>query len=171
MLEKVFQDHSKWINTTKKFGCSKEEAQDIVGDMYCIIGKMLNKGLDISYGDSVNYFYIYRTLKTSFLQLKNRQTKENHVPINESFDHEEKHELTRSYDSVKFLESPEPIDFEIANNKILDALDNMHWYDKKIYNLIQYDYSITELHKKTGISYHSLYNTYRKVKQQLKELL
>jgi len=157
MLEKVFDDHPKWINTTKRFGCSKEEAEDIVGDMYCIIGKMLNKGLDISYGDSVNYFYIYRTLKTSFLQLKNRQTKENAISLDNDFD--------------VYLESSEPIDFEIANNKVLDALDKMHWYDKKIYNLIQYEYSITKLHKKTGISYHSLYNTYRKVKQQLKELL
>jgi len=157
MLEKVFEDHTKWINTTKRFGCSKEEAEDIVGDMYCIIGKMLNKGLDISYGDSVNYFYIYRTLKTSFLQLKNRQTKENTISLDNDFD--------------VYLESSEPIDFDIANNKILDALDKMHWYDKKIYNLIQYEYSITKLHKKTGISYHSLYNTYRKVKQQLKELL
>ena len=157
MLEKVFDDHTKWINTTKRFGCSKEEAEDIVGDMYCIIGKMLNKGLDISYGDSVNYFYIYRTLKTSFLQLKNKQTKENAISLDNDFD--------------VYLESSEPIDFDIANNKILDALDKMHWYDKKIYNLIQYEYSITKLHKKTGISYHSLYNTYRKVKQQLKELL
>ena len=157
MLEKVFDDHTKWINTTKRFGCSKEEAEDIVGDMYYIIGKMLNKGLDISYGDSVNYFYIYRTLKTSFLQLKNRQTKENAISLDNDFD--------------VYLESSEPIDFDIANNKVLDALDKMHWYDKKIYNLIQYEYSITKLHKKTGISYHSLYNTYRKVKQQLKELL
>lgn len=66
MLEKVYQSHNKWINTVLKFGCSKEEAEDIVGDMYCIIGRMLKKGLNISYGDDVNYYYIYLTLKSSF---------------------------------------------------------------------------------------------------------
>ena len=48
-------------------------------------------------------------------------------------------------------------------------LDKFHWYDKKVYNLIQYDYSIRELSEKTNISYHSLYNTYRGVKKKLKE--
>ena len=63
MLEKVFSSHDKWINTTLKFGCTKYEAEDIVGEMYVIIGTMLNKGLDISYKSEVNYYYIYRTLK------------------------------------------------------------------------------------------------------------
>ena len=81
MLEKVFKDHKKWINTVLKFGCSKTEAEDIVGDMYVIIGKMLNNGLNIAYGDEVNYYYIYRTLRTSFLQLCNKKKKENKVPL------------------------------------------------------------------------------------------
>ncbi len=42
---------------------------------------------------------------------------------------------------------------------------------KKYIILIQDEYSITELSKKTNITYHSLYNTYRKVKDRLKEKL
>ena len=30
MLEKIFESHNKWINTTLKFGCNREEAEDIV---------------------------------------------------------------------------------------------------------------------------------------------
>ena len=33
MFEKIYQDHAKWINTTLKFGCTKEEAEDIVGNV------------------------------------------------------------------------------------------------------------------------------------------
>ena len=62
MLEKVYESHNKWINTVLKLGANKHEAQDIVGNMYLTIGQMLNKGLDISYGDDVNYFYIYKNL-------------------------------------------------------------------------------------------------------------
>lgn len=155
MLKKIFKDHLKWINTTKKFGCTQEEAEDIVGNMYCIIGKMLNKGLDISYGDEVNYYYIYMTLRTSFLQLKNKQKKMNNV----------------SLDFTQELAEDEYINFDEANDIVEDKLDTLHWYDKKVYNLIQDEYSIRELSNKTGITYHSLYNTLRKVKEQLKEEL
>ena len=153
MLEKIFDAHNKWINTVLKFGCSQEEAEDIVGDMYCIIGKMLSKGLDISYGDDVNYYYIYLTLKTSFLQLKKRKEKEG----------------KKSIDLVYNLESGEYIDFETENNKVEDELERLHWYDRKVYNMIQNEYTITELSNKTTISYHSLYNTFRKVKKRLKQ--
>ena len=153
MLEKIFNAHNKWINTVLKFGCSQEEAEDIVGDMYCIIGKMLTKGLDISYGDDVNYYYIYLTLKTSFLQLKKRKEKEG----------------KKSIDLVYNLESGDYIDFETENNKVEDELERLHWYDRKVYNMIQNEYTITELSNKTTISYHSLYNTFRKVKKRLKQ--
>lgn len=152
MLAKVFDSHKKWVNTTKKFGCTTEEAEDIVGDMYVIIGKMLNKGLNISYGDEVNYYYIYRTLRTSFLQMKNKNNKENKISI----------------DLVLDLESEGYVDFNTNNEIVLNELNSLHWYDRKVYNLIQDGSSITELAKKTNITYHSVYNTYRKVKYKLK---
>lgn len=153
MLEKIYASHNKWINTVLKFGCTQDEAEDIVGNMYVIIGTMLKKGLNIAYGDDVNYYYIYLTLKTSFLQMKNRQTKEKKVSI----------------DLVLDIESGEYVDFDAANDIVLEELDNVHWYDKKVFELIQGEYSITELSNKTNITYHSLYNTYRKTKQKLKD--
>jgi len=155
MLEKIFESHNKWINTTLKFGCNREEAEDIVSHMYLVIGKMLKKGLDITYGDEVNYYYIYLTLRTTFLQMKNKQNKQNKI----------------SLDLVLDLESGEYIDFYDANDSVEQELSKLHWYDRKVYNLIQDEYSITELSKKTNITYHSLYNTYRKVKDKLKEKL
>ena len=47
----------------------------------------------------------------------------------------------------------------------------MHWYDKKIYLIIEGGESIAELSRKTHIKYYSLYNTYHKVKEKLKLLL
>jgi DNA-directed RNA polymerase specialized sigma24 family protein len=152
MLSKVFKDHNKWINTTKKFGCTKQEAEDIVGDMYVIIGGMLTRGLNISYGNEVNYYYIYMTLRTTFLQLKKKQDRM----------------LTVHIEDVSNLYTSELVDFDSANETVLEELNKLHWYDRKIYNLIQYEYTITELAKKTNISYHSIYNTYRKVKTNLK---
>jgi len=153
MLEKVFKDHKKWINTTIKMGCTREQAEDIVGEMYVNVGTMLNKGLDITYGDEVNYFYIYRALRNAFINFKKKQVKEQSISI----------------DLTDGLKQPEYIDFESVNEEVEKELDKFHWYDKKVYNLIQYEYSIRELSEKTNISYHSLYNTYRGVKKKLKE--
>ena len=50
-------------------------------------------------------------------------------------------------------------------------LDSMFWYDAKIYRIIESGVSIKELSRKTKISYYSLYRTYNKVKNKLKELL
>ena len=151
MFQKIYNDHNKWINTTLKFGCTKEEAEDIVGNMYVIIGGMLNKGLDISYNGEVNYYYIYKTLKTSFFQMYNRKKKQNNV----------------SLDLVIDLESGTYIDYDEKNDILSEELSSLGWYDRKVFELIQNEYSITELSNKTTISYHSLYNTYRKTKKKL----
>lgn len=163
MLEKIFTSHKKWINTTIKFGCSKEEAEDIVGQMYLIIGKMLKKGLNIAYGDEVNYYYIYLTLRTTFLQMKNKQKKENKAILIQDTDN--------SINYFDTLEVDTEIDFNKAEDIVLNELDKLHWYDRKVFNLIENGMTLTELSNKTGIYYHSLYNTYRKTKTKLKEQL
>ena len=99
--------HNKWINTVIKFGCTKDEAEDIVSNMYLIIARMLKKGLNISYGDDVNYYYIYLTLRTSFLQMYNKKKKENKV----------------SLDLVLDLESQEYIDYDSADETLSKELE------------------------------------------------
>jgi Mor family transcriptional regulator len=47
----------------------------------------------------------------------------------------------------------------------------MYWYDAKVYEIIEGGESISELSRKTNISYYSLYNTYRKVKEKLKQYI
>jgi len=150
-INKLYQSHNKWVNTALKFGCSREDAEDIVGDMYLTITKMLSNGLDISYKDDINYFYIYKCLKSNYLQLYNKRKKENSI----------------SLDNTNELTDGEYINFYEANTIIEEQLDKMHWYNKKVFNLIQNEYNITELSRKTNIPYHSLYNTYKNTKQKL----
>lgn len=134
-------------------GCTQEEAEDIVGDMYINVAKLIERGLIPMYGDEINYFYIYRALRNKFINFKNKQQKMNSV----------------SLDFTQELEEAEFIDFDEANDIIQEKLKTMHWYDQKVYNMIQDGYSIRELSDKTNITYHSIYNTYRKVKEELKK--
>jgi hypothetical protein len=62
-------------------------------------------------------------------------------------------------------------DIDRIYNEILGDLKKMHWYDRKIFEYIDEGESIPGLSKKTDISYYSVYNTYKKVLETLKNKL
>lgn len=157
IITQIYKDHKKWINTSKKFGCTLEEAEDIVGDMYLILTKAVKKGLDITFDDGYNYYYVYRTLKTSFLKLKNKQNKENNIELDAI-----ELDVTSSVD-VNFQQSK-----EIVENYLRDKVD---FYSRNVYQIIESGKSFTELSKQSGINYYHLYHTYRQVKKELKKQL
>ena len=67
------------------------------------------------------------------------------------------------------IEDEQEVEYKKKYEIILEELDNMYWYDKKVYEIIESGESISELSRKTNISYYSLYNTYKKVKKYLKD--
>ena len=58
--------------------------------------------------------------------------------------------------------------YEEKYDTIMTAMDELYWYDRKVYEIIDDGLSISELSRKTKISYYSLYNTFNKVKKFLK---
>jgi DNA-directed RNA polymerase specialized sigma24 family protein len=154
ILKKLFERHKDWCDIVESFGCNPQTAEDIVQEMYLKIGKLVAQGKDITFGNDVNHFYIFRTLTTIFLDYKRRERKEG------DFDFD-------NYD----IEDEQEVEYKKKYEIILEELDNMYWYDKKVYEIIESGESISELSRKTNISYYSLYNTYKKVKKYLKDKL
>ena len=154
ILKKLFERHKDWCDIVESFGCNPQTAEDIVQEMYLKIGKLVAQGKDITFGNDVNHFYIFRTLTTIFLDYKRRERKEG------DFDFD-------NYD----IEDEQEVESKKKYEIILEELDNMYWYDKKVYEIIESGESISELSRKTNISYYSLYNTYKKVKKYLKDKL
>ena len=152
VLKKLFERHKDWCDIVESFGCNPQTAEDIVQEMYLKIGKLVAQGKDITFGNDVNHFYIFRTLTTIFLDYKRRERKEG------DFDFD-------NYD----IEDEQEVEYKKKYEIILEELDNMYWYDKKVYEIIESGESISELSRKTNISYYSLYNTYKKVKKYLKD--
>ena len=74
-LEKIASKHQDWLRIVRSFGCEGEVCEDVVQEAYLKIHTLLNKGLDISYDDDINYFYMYRTLKSLFLDLCRKESK------------------------------------------------------------------------------------------------
>jgi len=150
--------HKDWIKIVNSFGCDVSVSEDLVQEMYIKIQLKLEKGLDISYNkDDVNYYYIFKTLRTLFLDLMRKTKSIKRVPIKNI----ENFESDMIYN----------IDYEKKYKLVNDELDKMYWYDKKIFELINKGESIAKLSRKTGIKYYSLYNTYKKVKDKLKQKL
>jgi hypothetical protein len=123
--------------------------------MYILLIKNTRKGIDFMYGDEINYYYVFKLLRGLYVDLIRKKSKvklvslENIEPITE-IDH-------NNYDEVY--------------QKLQEILKDMYWYDKKVYEIVEDGTNISELSRKSKISYYSLYNTYKKVKQKLKENL
>jgi len=57
-------------------------------------------------------------------------------------------------------------------HKIEKELNNMYWYDKKVFEVYYEDkHTLDSLAEKTGISRNSLFSTIKKVRTKLKEIL
>jgi hypothetical protein len=154
ILEKAAKKHKIWVNICKSFGLDHATAQDLTQEMYLKLHDVTQKGTDISYGDDdVNYYYIFKTLYTMFLQLKKKQNRVSFI----------------SEDILKNIEDGEAVEFQKVEKKFNEEFSKLHWYDQKVFEIIASGTKISELSRKTTITYISLYNTYRNVKKLLKK--
>ena len=153
-MKMVAAKHNEWLNIVLSFGCKPEIAEDIVQEMYIKIQLKLEKGLDIMYNEKeINYYYIFKTLKSLFYDLKRKGKNITIVSIHDVH-------LTTS-----------DINYEEPYKKIENELSKMFWYDRKVFERINEGESIAEFSRKSKIHYYSLYNTYTRVKNKLKKLL
>jgi len=155
-VELAYDKHNQWVEIVQTFGgLNNEECEDLVQTMYILLIKNTQKGIDYMYNDEINYYYVFKILRGLYVDLIRKKSKvklvslENIEPVTE-IDH-------NNYDEVY--------------NKLQDILKDMYWYDKKVFEIIEDGTNISELSRKSKISYYSLYNTYKKVKQKLKDNL
>ena len=155
-VEKAYDRHTKWLEITRSFGGLREtEVQDIVQELYVLLIRNTKKGVDFSYGDDINYYYCFRILRGLYVDLMRKK-------LRYTFTNLDGIQISDTND-VNYVETYE---------KIQVALKQIFWYDRTVYEIIERQgISISELSRKTDISYYSLYNTYTKVKSKLKELI
>ena len=63
------------------------------------------------------------------------------------------------------------VEYAKRKQQIDDILENMYWYDRKVFEICASGKSVAELSRETTISYYSLYNTYINAKKHIKEQL
>lgn len=154
-LKLAFKKHHQWLGIVQSFGCNLWTAEDIVGEMYIKLDRVIKQGKDITKDGDINYFYVFKILTSIFLDLKRKEAKYILVELE---DYNDPHNEIE----VQYLKNYE---------RILKTLQELYWYDQKVYEIVESGESISELSRKTNISYYSLYNTYKKVKQILKQVI
>lgn len=162
-IKNLYLKHKTWIKIVKSFGCNSSIAEDIVQEMYIKIILKIKEGLDIKYNENeINYFYIFRTLNSLYIDLMRKNRNIYKMDI--------EHISEKLLASKVFILEQE-LDYEEKYNLVKKELDKLYWYDKKVFEIINGGESIASLSRKTHIAYYSLYNTYTKVKIKLKKLL
>ena len=160
-LKLAYDKHNDWVSIVLSFGCNPSVAEDIVQEVYIKLDRLMDKGLDASYGDEVNYYYIYKQLRGTYLNLV-----------------KQKHKINMQY--IEEMGIPE-IELEEADDEKYDVLnlmknldkelEQMYWYDRKVFEIIMGGKKIAELSRDTYIGYYSLYNTFRNTINTLKDKL
>ncbi len=156
VLEIISERHKEWVYLVECFGCNKDTAEDIVQDMYLKMHKIINKGQNLMYSKTeINSYYVLRTLKSIFI------------------DHTRKHNVhTLDVDEcTNIIKDFESVDFSSKYDTILKELKKLYWFDRKVFEIVNSGERISDLSRKTTIPYYTLYNTYKKVYEHLKNLI
>ena len=107
--------------------------------------------------DEVNYYFVFKTLRTLFYDYTRK--------VSRRANYSEKASKSLSEDYIYDL-----IDVEIKEQHLKEVLERLHWYDKKVFDLVyKENISMLQLSEMTGISYYSIYRTIQKVKRTIKK--
>ena len=174
ILDVLYLKHSTWLKYVKSFGCPDDIAEDYVQEMYIKIYNYSQiKNNDLMYdGEEVNFFFVYVTLKNMYLDDYRKNKKKILVNIEDVILVEEQSE----YSEDKFYFQKDLVSNWIKelNNEIDSIEDHTEYkaslcYIKFIYQKIFVEsYSITDLSEETKLSYWSIRNTVKRIKQQIK---
>ena len=158
LVEIAYLKHKDWINIVKSFGCNPNLAEDIVQEMYIQLHLDVQKGLDLWFGNDVNHYYCYKVLRGIYLNVHKKEAKKIKIYLDQTKEIQQIDE--KEIDEIEYAKNKEKVD------KILNEL---YWYDRKVFEIIASGKSVASLSRETGISYISLYNTYRTTKKFIKE--
>jgi RNA polymerase sigma factor (sigma-70 family) len=124
MLEKLAKHHDLWIKMLVNLGCNVEDAKDLVQDMYIRLHRLVKDPQKMMYGDDVNRYYVWTTLRNMYFSKLKRDRASIFYELWDS-DEGENSEYNMSEDEA-FTKITEQVD---------DITSNWTVYDKKLFEL------------------------------------
>lgn len=161
ILDLLAEKHIDWIKMVQSFGCDPNLAEDIVQEMYLRLYKYVDDPERIMYGEEVNTYFVYITLRNMYSTIKRMQSKIDFVDMN---DVEE--ELIFEETNYEQFES-----FDELIEKIWEDVEHWHWYDKKMFEIYHNSpMSIRTIADETKISARSIFNTLKNGRERIQDI-
>lgn len=156
----TYNKHHQWLLAAAyNFTQSKIESEELVQDLYLKLMELKNIN-KIAYKDELNMYYVYKMLKSIFINKNKRiiNTVEIDDDVLECYNSEE-------YDYEADAEYEKTI---AAINKTLD--EDTKWFDAMLLRTyINEDHSIRSLHEATHISMSTIWSSLNKTKKYVKQ--
>ena len=124
MLEKLAKHHDLWIKMLVNLGCNVEDAKDRVQDMYIRLHRLVKDPQKMMYGDDVNRYYVWTTLRNMYFSKLKRDRASIFYELWDS-DEGENNEYDMSEDEA----------FDKITRQIDDITSDWTVYDKKLFEL------------------------------------
>ena len=154
MLEELYKYHDEWLAIAVAMTSTKEDAEDLVQDMYIRLNEKLDSIERIRHGkDDVNRYFVYLTIRNLARDnLRKRRPDITYVDYIEELDRPEvEHTIEVMHDIDKEIES-------------------WHWYEKTLFNIyMRSQKSMRDIADESGISLTNIFHTIKKCKQRLKD--
>ena len=118
MLDKLSKHHNYWLKILNNLGCESDLANDVVQQMYV----KLHDAKHIAYGDDVNKYYVYKTLKSIYIQHLKDNNKRRSIEF-------------KPYHSVEELDYPIERDEgeEILLEKVREIVNGLSLYQQQLF--------------------------------------
>jgi len=174
-------DYKKWLRVITAYGIVKEDAQDIFSSMIEKTYKKIDEGADISYGNSYNYWYIFKVLKGTYIDFLRKKRKTLRIQRDKKGDYFLIHNKKTLANFRKNLIASKHIDFISLSKKAEQILNDLEQTNNNLYKIKRHikiyrdidkqDISIQDYASQNKLSYYKCYNSYTNTKNLLKEKL
>lgn len=168
LLQKLADKYDDWFNMAHSFKISKDQARELVQEMFVRIFDYVKDPQKIMYNETeVNTFYIYITLRNLYYANIHTSGKKNPIvhSTDEITDDNFKGMYEDSLDNIQEKEEEEAL-FERVENLVED----WYWYDRGIFNLHYHrGMSMRQIAKETKISLSSIFNTLKNAKEVIRK--
>lgn len=167
LISLIYDIHSEWLHQVAyNFSNNRLTAQDMVQDMFVMLVEMKDIS-KIKYNNTVNLYYLYKTLRSIFLNKYQKHTSI-HVQLADEVD----------FEAALYSEDADA-NFEDMIRIVNETLQSeIHWFDARLLDCYLNDktrdgknHSINSLHKETKISTSSIWTSLKNTREHLKTKL
>jgi len=163
MLKSVCKYHNEWFKIAYSFLNKKEDAEDLVQDMYVRLHRLGKTKEDISYKDTVNRYFVW-TVLVNMYKVSMRKKVYKKLDTCELLGNEDVSDEDYNLDDDK--------SFEYIMNKIRTIVSSWKPTDRQLFFLYFMEgYSLREIAKGSGVGLSFIHNNIKRIRAIIREEL